>query len=485
MQAALNSASLGQRAGRSGLLLTLRAAIGVGVGMLRVALVARPLGPREMGVFALLLLVVEGARALTAFGPRAVLVQRAELPRGYVNTYFVFSVIQGAIIACCVFFSYPILAQGGGRSLLLLHGLVAVSMFVAGCESPGRVLAERDAALGRIAAIETVVIVAELIVTSALAYLLRSALALGIGSLLRSALDVALSYAVFPVRPRLQLDPDARREFMSAGFQFLLMAVGAYITIYGDNAAIGALLGAQALGIYVVAYKLAEIPLTALVAVSKRVLFPVLSRLQRTPVLLRQIVTESLLAQVAVVWPAAVGMYLFADILIPALYGDAFREAIVVLRALVFLTLGRSVANMIVAVLMASGRYDQLTSLKWLEILVFLPTLLVGLELFGLVGAAWGAGLGYVFAGGLRVVAICREQGLTGKDMLRTFGAPSIVVLLAALPASGLRGALHSAQPFLAAALSCVVFGFVYVVGSVSVYGRELRQLYRFFVGQR
>jgi O-antigen/teichoic acid export membrane protein len=356
---------------------------------------------------------------------------------------------------------------------------------VAGAESPGRALAERRAELGRIAGIETFVLVIDVVIVSALAYWLKSALALGIGSLLRSLIDVGLSYAVFPARPRAQIDPVARREFLGAGREFLLMAIGSYVTIYGDNLAVGSFLGAHALGIYVVAYKLAELPLSVLVAVTKRLFFPVLSRLQHDRELLRQLVTESLLAQVLIVWPTAIGACLFADVLIPALYGAEYVEAIPVLRALVFLTLGRSVANMFVTVLMAAGRYDQLSSLKWLEVVVFVPTLLIGLWLGGLVGAALGTGLAYLFAAGIRIVTICREQGLTGRDQALVFGLPTLLVIVAAGAAWLVREMLH-AQPIGASfALSCGVFCLVYIGAAVPILGGRLTQLFQFFTGRR
>jgi O-antigen/teichoic acid export membrane protein len=429
----VNSDRLGRRVTWSAFALVLRALIVMGVGVARVAVVARVLGPKEMGTFALLSVVVEAARALTTLGPRSVIVQRSEITRAYVDTYWVFSVAQGTLIAALALIATPLLGLAQPEtSWLTLSALVAVAVFISGWESPGRMLAERDVRFPRIVFGETLVAVLDFVIVAALALWLKSALALAVGAIVRAAIEVSLSFILFPVAVSLRADRDARREYLKAGGHLLLLTLGSYVTIYGDNASIGALLGAQALGFYVVAYRLAELPFSAMFAITRRLLFPILSRLQADKARWRAVMLDSFALQMLALWPAAVGLCVFADSVILLVYGPQYTASIVVLRALLLLSIGRGMTTMIGTVLLSEARYDYVSRLKWMEVSFFLPGVLTGIYFGGLVGAALGAGGGYLAAGIVRAITLCRDQKIGAGEALRAFALPGAVAGVAA-----------------------------------------------------
>jgi O-antigen/teichoic acid export membrane protein len=293
--------------------------------------------------------------------------------------------------------------------------------------------------------------------TVLLAYWFRSAAALGWGALVRSAAEVGLSFLLFRAKISFTVDSAASKEFLTAGWYLMLHAVGAYITLYGDNALVGAILGTHALGLYAVAYRLAELPFSTLFSITRRILFPLMSRLQNDEARLREVVKTSMLAQMLCLWPCVVVLTVFPEFILRTIYGARFVDAVPVLRALGLLTIGRAVAILVGTVLLSAGRYDQVSRLKWLEVGVFLPTLALGLYYGGLVGAALASGGAYTLAAVSRTVALRKHMGLRAGDVIHSLVYPALPAVVALGPVLLLRLVLR--QPI----VEIAVFGVGYL----------------------
>jgi len=79
----------------------------------------------------------------------------------------------------------------------------------------------------------------------------------------------------------------------------------------------------QALGIYVVAYMLANLPATHLSKVISGVMFPAYSKMQDNPSLLLRAYLETTRVVSTVAIPLAVGLAILADELVMLVYGPA------------------------------------------------------------------------------------------------------------------------------------------------------------------
>jgi O-antigen/teichoic acid export membrane protein len=471
---------LGKRAGWGAVTLALRTLLQVLIALARVALVARLLSPEQLGIYGMLVVAVEAARALTSVGLHAVVVQRPSVDRALINTYWVFSVGQGAAMAMLVLLAAPLL-QGAraAHSFFHLQLLVAASVLVSGWQSPGRLLAEREARFGRLAVAEIVVTILDAVVVIGLAAWLRTATALALASVVRACVEVALSFVLFPAEVRLRAERQPARELFAASGHFVVLALGSYVTIYGDNGAVGTLLGTHALGLYVVAYQLAQMPFSPLFAVTKRLLFPVLSRLQTHTAALRSVVLDTTYAQFVVLLPLAVGMSWFADLLVPLLYGPAYVEAVDVLRALILVSVGRGLANIVGPALLAAGRYAFLSRIKWVEVVVFVPAVLFGIHLWGVVGAALGAGASYLLSGALHVTAVRREHRLPLLQVARALGVPALTAAVAVAIGHGFERA--TANRWCTAA----TFAVAYIAATALTQRGRVTEVLGFFRGAR
>jgi teichuronic acid exporter len=451
----VEASGLGGRVARSGGALALRAGVVMVTGFLRIALVARALGPDEMGTFAMLSAIVEGGRALTTLGPASVIVQRAEVTQSFVATFWAFRIGQGVLMAAITLGAYPVVAHiAAGSSVWGLHVLLAASLLLSSFSNPATVLETRHSQFTRVAILEACVAVIDCGATVTLAYWLKSAVALGWGAVVRSFAEVGLSFLLFPAKFSIGMDRTAAKEFLTAGWYLMLHAIGAYITLYGDNALVGAILGTHALGLYAVAYRLAELPFSTLFSITHRVMFPLMSRLQGDQARLREVVKSTILAQMLFIWPCVVVLTAFPHFILHTIYGERFAEAVNVLRALGLLTLGRAVAILVGTVLLSAGRYDQVSRLKWLEVGVFLPTLALGLYFGGLVGAALASGGAYMVAAISRTIAVRKHMGLRLGEVVYSLLFPALPAAGAYVPVLLLGLVLH--QPMVELAVFCV-----------------------------
>jgi len=96
--------------------------------------------------------------------------------------------------------------------------------------------------------------------------------ALAVGVLMSTCITVAISYKMHPFRPKLALS--AWRELWRFSGWMLFSNVTMYAGNRGYDFIIGRVGGAASLGLYTVAYELANLPTTEIVTPATRAIFP-------------------------------------------------------------------------------------------------------------------------------------------------------------------------------------------------------------------
>ena len=83
-----------------------------------------------------------------------------------------------------------------------------------------------------------------------------------------------MSYAFHPYRPRFAFDREVFKRAFDFGKYMFVIGVTTYVTTMVDNVVVRRLLGAAALGVYVVAYNLASLPIGMINGILGSVTFP-------------------------------------------------------------------------------------------------------------------------------------------------------------------------------------------------------------------
>jgi O-antigen/teichoic acid export membrane protein len=164
-----------------------------------------------------------------------------------------------------------------------------------------------------------------------------------------------------------------------------------------DNLLIGRCLGAAALGYYAQAYQMMLYPVQNVAALTGRVMFPSLARVQADPDRLRRAYVQALRGIGTITFPLMLGAMVLAPDLYAVLFGPKWQPSVLLFQILCGVGMLQSLGTTIGWIYGATGRTD--LHLRWHLIVagVIVPVFLIGLRWGGLNGLT----IGYAVAAGL------------------------------------------------------------------------------------
>jgi lipopolysaccharide exporter len=352
-------ATIAQKVGRGGAWsLALRVLTRL-LRLLQTVVLARLLLPADFGLVGVGLLLVATLETLTQPGFAEALIQKEGDVEPCLDTAWTAGLIRAGLLGSILFFSAP-LAVGffGEPRVAPILRVLALSFALRGCANVGVVLFRRDLFLFRQFLYEAGGIIAELATAVTLAWLLRNAWALVGGFLAHDLVCLILSYVLHPYRPSLRLEVARARELGRFGVWMFAAGVIYFLNNQGDDWLVGRLLGIAALGLYQLAYKISNAPVTEIVQVISQVTFPAYSRLQRDLPALRRVHLRTLSLVLFIMVPIVVGVVLMVGSFTRIFLGERWLPIVPVAQILVgeFFLKGFSAAN--TPVLHALGRPD-------------------------------------------------------------------------------------------------------------------------------
>ncbi len=363
----------------------------------RSIVLARLLVPEDFGLFGMALTIVAAVNALTALGlDRTIIASKfeseAELET-HLNTVWSTELVRSLTIALLVTASaYPIARFYGQPQLKVIIPILGAISFVQGFQNVGLTLLRKQIRFARIFWFELCTNITGIVLTIALALVMRNVWALVIGLLLTACLSTTLSYVFHPYRPRLAFEKTAVRRAVHLGKSAFVIAVASYVTTMADNVMIGRLLGPGALGNYSLAYNIASTPISVLVFAFGTVLFPAYAEISDKPKRLEQAFTKVFGISLLILLTTTVFLYLLAGETIQLLFGGRWANAGKVLPLLALIIPFRGLTIIVSTLFLALNKPGQVAIGKTLEAIIFVSILYPLVNSFGLVGAA-GAGL--------------------------------------------------------------------------------------------
>lgn len=351
-------------------------------------ILARLLVPEDFGLLSMALVFIGLLEATSQFGFDLALIRDQQADRETYDTVWTLNVLRGLIMAGLLagsswavagFFAEPRL-QGvlvGLAAVPLLQGLHNVGVVNFRKELDGF----RDFLFlmgGKLAGFSMVL---------PLALMLGDYRALVAGTVAGEAATLALSYRMHPHRARPCL---ARwRELVNFSkwmvVHNLIVAVGEK----ADSFAISKLYGSRELGLYTLAYEIANSATSLLIAPIRRMIFPGYAKLKHDRRALAQsyVDTFALVATIAV--PTAAGIGLTAAYMVPLLLGPKWIMTVPVIEVLSLAGVIRGVAASSGSVLLALGQPRSLGVYSGINVAILVPLLVWGVSAAGALGAAW------------------------------------------------------------------------------------------------
>jgi lipopolysaccharide exporter len=250
------------------------------LGFVSLLVLAQLLAPGDIGIVAIATSVSGSLDALSQLGVREALVRIKEDNRDLYDTAFTVQVARGILtsIIICLVAAYAKPLLGDGRLGPVLIGLAAVAL-VTGAENIGMVLFSRSLDFRVQFFIQVAPRFLAFFLTTALAFWLRNYWALVWGTIVGRVFGVGLTYIASPHRPKFGFH--GWRYLMHFSFWSWVGSIGVVVWSRCDAFVIGSAVGPAMLGIYMIGFEIALLPLSEFLEPASATLFPGFSAAHR------------------------------------------------------------------------------------------------------------------------------------------------------------------------------------------------------------
>ncbi|RTL52950.1 MAG: colanic acid exporter, partial [Rhodocyclaceae bacterium] len=307
-------------------------------------------------------------------------------------------------------------------------------------------------------------------------------MALAAQALLAAGLTSAGFAACTGFRPMLRWSGEAFRAVAGFSGRLSLFNIVLYLSRNADSAIIGRLLGAAALGVYSLAYRVMLFPVQNLTHVAARALFPLMSRSGREEGAERYLKTVAFIAFITA--PLMAGLFVLREPFVAVVFGERWRETATVLAWLAPVGFIQSIVSTTGTVFMAAGRSGLLLAMGCLATVLQVLAFAVGTR-WGVEGVAACYLVANVINAFPALVCGAHLLGLPPLRLLREIGRPLAAALAMAVVVVQLSAwvAGHGGDT-LAVLLFSILGGIAAYAAAGLLMRSQVRQL-RLFLGFR
>lgn len=248
-----------------------------------------------------------------------------------------------------------------------------------------------------------------------------------IGQLVGVALTTVTFWVVQPWRPEWRFSMPLARSLLTYGFNIVALNTLAILLLNLDYLFVGRWLGATALGVYTLAFRIPDMLITQFGQVVSKVIFPIYVRMRDAGESLQQGFLTTLRYVSLVTVPIGVGVALVAEPFVITFLTDKWAEAIPVLQAIAIYAMLFSLSYNAGSLYKAQGRPEILTRLALVRLALLAPALYWATTQIGTLAAiGWTHAAVALVAGTLNLYVATRSAGVRFSKVLLTI-LPSVV----------------------------------------------------------
>lgn len=360
--------------------------------LLRLAVLARLLDRNSFGLMAMMMVVIGLGQVFQDVGVSNAIIQRSGSTREQLSSLYWLNVLAGFLIFGLILLVTPWVAAFYSEPRI--HHLMfwAALIFLIGpVGQQFQILLQKELQFKRLALVEMAAVLLGSVAAVCAAWMQQGVFALILGQILTAAssslLVALLSWKVW--HPLWHFRWSDLGGYVSFGLYQMGERCLNYLAWNIDKLLIGRVLGAEALGLYSVAYQIMIRPLNVINPVVTRVAFPVFSTIQEDDERLKRgyLTIIQLLAFVSI--PVYLGMLVTADPLVSILLGARWGPVAPVLQVLCVLGIFYSLGNPIGSLLLSKGKANVGFWFNVVGLIVYAVGVFVGAK-HGVSGVAWG-----------------------------------------------------------------------------------------------
>jgi lipopolysaccharide exporter len=436
------------------------------VGVLTTAVVARILNPRDFGVFAVastvyIIVFSVGELGVASCLGRGDLDIDANAPT-MVLVSWTTSVVQAAAM---VVFARPIATALGSEAAAGPIRVMALVVILVGIFSVPSSQLMREFKQDKIFKAEAFAFAVSTVVLLVLARSGSGAMAFAWSRVVGQFVSGCFVVASVPKN----YGPGISRAALSLLLRFGLPLGGASfvscILLNVDYALIGHLLGAVALGTYVLAFNVSSLPGSLFGFMIQNVSLPAFSRVKHDPELLNTTISGALRAVALLVMPISAVTMALARPLVLTVYGAKWAASSEVLSILAFYGALTIICTLVANILAGLGRAGLLLIVQLIWITTLFPAMVIGVHRDGIVGAA----VAHVVIIGpivlpVYLVALMRTTGVRCSSLIKAMLPAVLAASAAALAAKAV--ASQFAVPWIGLIVGGAAAGLIYVLAA-------------------
>lgn len=400
-------------------------------------IVTRLLFPEAFGVVAIVWVLIHGLNMLSdvGIGPNVIRHEAGEVP-SFLNTAWTIQIARGfALWVFSLLIAYPLSSFYQEPLLAKLIPVAGLTAVCDGFSSTSIYTMNRRLKLAGITMMEFIAHVFGLVVMNLWAWLHPTIWALVGSAVAARLLRTILSQIMLPSTGlRLQWLPKYGKDIFRFGKWVFLSSAMLFFSVQIDRLILGKLLPMKILGVYIIAWTLADAAKQIVVRLSSKVVFPALA--QQSHLSREALRARIFQPRLYILLVLGIGLSIavaFGDLFVELLYDDRYIQAGWMLPLLslglwpLFLTL--TVSPSLYAI--ARPHYEAFGhSLRFLFLLAGIPA---GFHLIGLPGAVIAIACGYVPLYSAITLGLCKE-GLSDwaqdiKSTLLFVGTTSLLLL--------------------------------------------------------
>lgn len=329
------------------------------IQIVQFALLGNLLTKEQFGLVGMITTVIIFTQIILDMGFSAAIIQKDKVTNEQLSTLYWINIMVGIGLFVLLYVTSPFIASFYNVSELIpLIRLLGVMFLIAPIGQQFQYLLQKDLKFNLLSRVEVVANVASFFSLVVLIFLIQEVYAYVVSQVFLHSLKGILYFIVYSKqwKPSFIFKLSSIKEFVSFGiFQLmsrLVNRIGANI----DYILIGRFLGAEALGIYSLAYQVVTIPVLKINPIITRVAFPVFSKSKTDNVLLSEgfLNVTKILALVS--FPLLFGLIAISDTFIEVFFGARWLEAAPILSILAIVGILRVLMNPNGSVILAKGK---------------------------------------------------------------------------------------------------------------------------------
>ncbi|MCY3414832.1 MAG: lipopolysaccharide biosynthesis protein [Candidatus Heimdallarchaeota archaeon] len=386
----LPSDKLAQQASRSVIWSLTARIINQVLSLVKMAIIAEILGPKAFGIIGIALIVLSLLNTVSQTGLSYALIHEQENIHKYLNTAWTIKIIRNLLLYLILYLTAPFVAIFFNEpSSEIIIKVVGSILLVDAFTNIGTVFFQKDLNYHKSFIYQISGGLISFIISIILTFIWGNVWVLVIAYLSEYLIKFILSYVLQPFRPRIEFDKEKFKHLLNYSKWIFLSGIMSYVILEGDDIMVGFLVGTIGLGLYRMAYKLANLVTTQISHVIASISMPVYSKMQNNIVKTRETYLMTLKLTSFIIIPFNIMVFTLAYDVTLLVFGAEWLPMVLSMKILSIAGIIRGLSTTSGPIFLAIGKPKLNVRWQILRFMIIVILIIPFIEKWGLEGASW------------------------------------------------------------------------------------------------